>query len=68
MKVFVLYKVLCDYTCGCIIVAAKNKKDAIRIIKEHRTNLNGVGVGWNNIEENLEEVIAGYYEEIFGGG
>jgi len=42
MKVFVLYEVLCDYTCGCIIVAARNAKEAAKIIVgKHGESLDG---------------------------
>ena len=68
MKVFVLDGVLCDYTCGCIVVAAKNKKEAAEIIMKKRTSLHGDGIFWNNFEEHLEEVTKGYYFEVFGGG
>ena len=69
MKVFVLKDVLCDYSCGCIVVAAKNKKKAVEIIREKRGgSLYGNGMRWDEVEENLEEVTKGYYFEVFGGG
>ena len=54
MKVFILNNVLCDYSCGCIIVAAKNKKEAINIILSNQ----GSSV-CENIEEEIEEVVKG---------
>lgn len=64
MKVFILKDVLCDYTCGCIIVAAKNRKKAADIIKMNHGSKNE----FSNIENDLEEVIKGYYFEVCGGG
>jgi len=71
MKVFVLKDVLCDYSCGCIIVAAKNKEEAIKIIRDKRSisgDLGGRSVDWSNIEDYIEEVKKGYYSEMWGGG
>lgn len=70
MKVYILKNVLCDYTCGCIVVAAKNKKEAAEIIMEKRGGqiYSGGEVYWDNIEEHLEEVTRGCYFEVFGGG
>ena len=68
MKVYVVYNVLTDWTSGCIIVSAKNKEEAIKIIKENRDELYGDEVDWSNLEEHLEEVTEGYYGEVFGGG
>lgn len=65
MKVFVLYNVLCDYTCGCIIVSAKNKKEAIKIIKDKRARaLDSPYATRSNIEDHMEEVGKGYYSEV----
>jgi len=66
MKVFVLHVVLCDYTCGCIIVAARNAKEAAKIIVgKHGESLDGDSI--DKIESNLEEITAGYYTEVYGG-
>lgn len=66
---FVLKDVLCDYSCGCIVVAAKNKEEAIKIIRDKKPHgLYGDHVNWSNIEEHMEEVTKGYYFEVFGGG
>lgn len=32
MKTYVVENILCDYTCGLIVVKAKNKEDAIEMI------------------------------------
>ena len=62
MKVFVLNDVLCDYTCGCIVVAAEYKEEAIDIIlRKHGQNI------CDDIEEAIEEVGPGYYLEVWGG-
>ena len=65
MKVFILNNVLCDYSCGCIIVAAKNKKEASEIIRENRAK---TGLDCDDIEGELEEIGKGYYFELSGGG
>ncbi|MHA2266096.1 MAG: hypothetical protein ACXAEN_27190 [Candidatus Thorarchaeota archaeon] len=65
MKAFVLRDVLCDYTCGCIIVQAKNKKEAADKIREKRGNL--YGMSRDEIEEYIEEIDKGYYLEVWGG-
>ena len=69
MKVFVLFGVLCDWTCGCIIVSAKNKEEAIKIILEKTEGeLSGDMVSVENIKEKIIEVTEGFYEEVWGGG
>jgi hypothetical protein len=69
MKVFILRNILCDYSCGVIIVAARNKEEAIKIIKDKRPyGLRGHSVNWANIEDHIEEIGKGYYSELFGGG
>ena len=72
MKVFVLEGVLCDYTCGCIVVAAENKEQAIEIITERNpevsadvTEVSADVIEWH---EALEEVTEGYYLALWGGG
>ena len=64
MKVFVLYNVLCDYTCGCIIVAAESEAEAWKIINARNEDL------YADTEEGLklEEVTEGYYNAVWGGG
>ena len=68
MKVFVLQGVLCDWTCGVIIVSAKDKKEAIEKIKEHEYDLYGDTVSFDNIEEEIEEVTKDYFLAVWGGG
>ena len=65
MKVFVLEGVLCDYTCGCIVVAAENKEQAIEIITERNPEVSSDIIEWH---EALEEVTEGYYLALWGGG
>jgi len=68
MTVYVVYNVLTDWTSGCIIVSAKNKEEAIKIIKENRDGeLYGDGVSFDNLEEHLIEVGENYYAEVWGG-
>lgn len=68
MKVFVLRGVLCDYTCGCIVVAAKNREEAVDIIMKKRDGrLYSDGLAWDQVENALEEVGKGYYCEVYGG-
>jgi len=70
-KVYILYNVLCDYTCGCIIVAAKDKEDAIRKIYEEfsQDDLYTEGrINRHNIIDQLVEVTKDTFTYIWGGG
>ena len=68
VKTFVLRNVLCDYTCGIIVVAARTRKKADERIKMERDGtLYGDGIGLNEIDKHIEEIGEGFYSETFGG-
>ena len=67
LKVFVVDGVLCDYTCGCIIVAAKSREEAIEIIRE-KGDADYLVLDEPDWADLLEEVTEGYYNAVWGGG
>lgn len=69
VKTFILRNVLCDYTCGCIVVAARTRRKAVERIKLERDGeLWGGGISLSEIDKHLEEIGEGYYSETMGGG
>jgi len=68
VKTFILRNVLCDYTCGVIVVAARTKRKAIERIKMERDGeLYGDGISLSEIDKHLEQIGEGFYSETFGG-
>ena len=64
MKTFVAEGILCDYTCGMVVVTAENLEHAKQIIDD-KFEFDSVK---NEIKENLEELEVGEYLDCWGGG
>lgn len=62
MKTFVAEDVLCDYTCGLIVVKAKNKKEAVKLIYQKDSFL------IEDIVKKLRELKENEVVFVYGGG
>ena len=63
MKTFVAEGVLCDYTCGMVVVKATNKEEAINLIKN---DVASYDVG--DVLSTLRELKEGEVVMVYGGG
>ncbi|MHB8281269.1 MAG: hypothetical protein ACYDDE_00525 [bacterium] len=65
MKTFVAENVLCDETCGLIVIKAENKESALRLLENHEEF-------WlfenENIKKELRELKDNEVVYVAGGG
>lgn len=66
MKVFIAENVLCDYTCGMIVVIASDKERAIEIVKKKFDWITQKRIPKELKEISLEEEEQVFY--VWGGG